>query len=334
MRTRIDRRHALGVLAGSVGGVSALVRSTRADAQATQSPRQLRLVVPFPPGGPTDAAARIVAEALRSSEGAAVVVENKPGGAGTIGTRFVRDAAPDGYTLVLGNNQTHATAPYLIKDAGYDPVADFTPIAGIGSFPHVLVVRADHPAKHAVELVAAAKTAPGKVTYGSTGSGSGSHLAMELFASVAGVRLLHVPYQGAAQMVADLVAGRIDSASAILPSVSSLIEAGSVRAVAVATPTRLRQWQSIPTLAELGFRDCEAESWIALFGPRGVPAARSSALQRALDEHLFGHTQREQHLQRLGIDVRPKPSDLLAEYQQKEIARWRQVIEAIGLSPG
>lgn len=303
-----------------------------ARAQTAPAARQVRLVVPFPPGGPTDAAGRLVGEGLREGDGPAAIVENKPGGAGTIGARLVRDAAPDGTTVVLGNNQTHATAPFLIKDAGYDPVADFTPIGAVGAFPHVLVVRTDLGAGTLAELIALAKARPGALNYGSTGIGSGSHLAMELLSARAGLRLQHVPYQGAAQMAGDIAAKRLDLSLAILPSVLPQIAAGGMTALAVASARRLGRLADVPTLKEAGVEGAESESWLALFGPKGVPAARVAALQAQLAARL-GQADVQQRLAGLGITVSEARPAHLAETHPREVQRWREIIQSLGLKP-
>lgn len=324
----VARRQVLALVAGAVSVVPATTRT------AAQLPaRQIRLVVPFPPGGPTDAAARIVAEALRSSDGPPVLVENKAGAAGTIGARQVRDAPPDGRTLLIGNNQTHATAPFLIKDAGYDPVDDFTPIGAIGSFAHVLVVRKDLAATTFAELAALAEAKPGRVTYGSTGVGSGSHLAMEMLAARASLQLQHVPYQGAAQMVGDIAAGRLDASLAILPSVLPLVEAGAMRALVVAGAERVPALDRVPTLSEMGLGGAESESWLALFGPKGMPDERVRRIEEMLARNDRGGIEMGRRLRALGIEPVRRPAEHFRVYHRSEIDRWRRTIETLGLKP-
>ena len=208
----LTRRRALGLLAGA-----ALVAT--AAAADTYPSRVIKMVVPYPPGGPTDVIARIVAEELGKSFGQNVIVENLAGAAGAIGTRTVAKAEADGYTLIFGNNQTHGNNMFLLANPGYDAIKDFAPLAGAGAFEHVFVTSNQLPAKAIPDLVALAKKEPGKLNYGSTGLGSGSHLATELFMVRTGARMTHVPFRGAAPLVQELIAGRIDVSNSTLPSV-------------------------------------------------------------------------------------------------------------------
>ncbi|MGH6814485.1 MAG: Bug family tripartite tricarboxylate transporter substrate binding protein [Hyphomicrobiaceae bacterium] len=212
--------------------------------------KPIRIVVPYPPGGPTDALARILAQDLEISNGWTVIVDNRAGASGAIGTREVARAEPDGHVLVLGNNQTHATNALLMKEPGYDPAADFAPLAGLADLQHALVVRKDLPVKSVSDLIALAQKEPGKLNYGSTGNGSGSHLAMDLFKTRTGTKMQHVPFRGAAPMAFEIVAGRIDVAFATLPSVLGQIQGGEMRALAIASHGRAPQVPDVPLLKE------------------------------------------------------------------------------------
>jgi len=218
----LTRRHTLSLLAG------ALV-PTRARAQIFPT-RPVTIVVPYPAGGPTDAIARIVAQELAPALGQSVIVRNEAGASGAVGTRSVARAEPDGHTIVFGNNQTHGNNMFLLKELGYDAVADFAPLAGVGAFEHVFVVRKDLFAITINDLVEMARKEPGKLNYGSTGIGSGSHLATELFMTRTGIRMTHVPFRGAAPLVQELMGGRIDVSNSTLPSVLGQIRDTAGRA--------------------------------------------------------------------------------------------------------
>lgn len=292
----------------------------------------LRIILPFPPGGPTDAVTRILANELLHDLRRPVIVENKTGGSGTIGTRLALAGKPDGTTLLIGNNQTQATAHFLIRDAGYNPRTDLQPVSGIAGMNHVLVVRKGLGASGVSQLVARAKEAPGKLNYGSTGIGSGSHLGMELFMLRTGARMQHVPFGGAAQMVGEIAAERLDAALAILPAVVGLIEAKSLVALAVAAYERAPQLSAVPTLAQAGVADAEAESWLGLFVdarvPDGTVAQLGGLVRRALARPAV-----KARIEALGMSLSPRTSDEFRVFQAREIARWGEVIRAIGLQP-
>ena len=265
-QSMITRRTALGMAAG------ALLLPGGAQAQAFPS-QTIRIVVPYPPAGPTDALARIIAQELQAANGWTVIVDNKPGASGALGTREVAKAEPDGHTIGLGTNQTHATNAILLKDAGYDPLADFVPIAGLADLQHALVVRKELPAKTVGELVELAKKSPGTLNYGSTGAGSASHLAMELFKAKTGTDMVHVAFRGAGPMALEIVGGRIDVAFSTLPSVLGLIQSGDMRALAIASDNKAPQLPDVPLLKEQGVAGGEADAWLALFAPAKTPAA-------------------------------------------------------------
>ena len=214
----------------TLAGFAALAVPSRAYAQSFPS-RTITIVVPYPPGGPIDALARLIAQEVASDLGQSIVVENRPGGSGIIGTHAVARAEPDGHMLVLGTNQTHATNQSLIRNCPYDAVRDFTPVAGIAAMPHVLVVRKSLAAASVGEVVAMAKGKPGALTFGSMGNGSGAHLAGELFKTKAAIDMLHVPFKGLSPMLTELLADRIDLSIAPLPGlIGQQIEAATARA--------------------------------------------------------------------------------------------------------
>lgn len=299
----------------------------RADAQTVFPSKTVRIVVPYPPGGPTDALARIIANEIQGDLGQTVIVENKPGGAGSIGTRAVAKGEADGHVLVLGNNQTHVNNKFLVKDADYDPIKDFAPVAGLGDLQHILVVRNDLPAKNVQELIAYAKANQGKMNYGSTGIGSGSHLAMELFKSRTGTDMTHIPYTGAGPMAQEVMAGRIDLAFATLPSVLGQIKGNSMRALAVASTGRAPQLPEVATLKEQGVIDSEADSWLALFAPAATPEAARKKLSDAVRAALAKPAVAE-GVVKLGFALQVRDPAAFAAYHAAEMTKWEAVIKA------
>ena len=319
----MSRRTALGALAAAAAAPTAVL------AQAFPS-RQIRIVVPYPPGGPTDALARIVGAEMQAVLGQAVIVENRPGASGAIGSREVAKADADGHTLVLGNNQTHATNSFLLKEPGYDPLTDFTPVAGLADLQHVLVVKNDLGAGTVAELVAIAKKDPGKLNYGSTGLGSGSHLAMELFKARTGTQMQHVPFRGAAPMAQEIAAGRIDVAFATLPSVLGQIEGNLMKGIAVASLARAPQLPGIPLLKEQGVTEGEADSWLALFAPAKAPKEAVERLSDVVLKALARPAVVERAVGQ-GIAINVRRPEAFRAYQKAEIERWSAVAKAAGV---
>ncbi len=311
-------------LATALVAVAALV-PTVAVGQSFPS-KQIRIVVPYPAGGPTDALARIVAQELTETKGWTIIVENKPGASGAIGSRDVAKADPDGHTIVLGNNQTHATNSFLMKEPGYDPIADFTPIAGLADLQHALVVRKDLGVSTVAELIALAKRDPGKLNYGSTGNGSGSHLAMELFKTITGTEMRHIPFKGAAPMALEIVAGRIDVAFATLPSILGQVQGGEMKAIAIASSVRAPQLPEVKLLKEQGVVDGEADSWLALFAPAKTPtpvlATWSKAVINALAKPTIAASAVKQ-----GIAVNVRDPEAFKVYLGAELKKWAAVVK-------
>ena len=321
----LTRRSTLGLMAGAVFAPG-IARSQSFPSQV------ITLVVPYPAGGPTDAIARLVAQEMAGSIGQNVIVENRAGASGAVGTRAVAKAAPDGHTIIFGNNQTHGNNMFLLKEPGYDAVKDFAPLCGVGAFEHAFVVRNDLPAKSIAELVALAKADPGKLNYGSTGVGSGSHLAMELFMQRTGIKMTHVPFRGAAPLVQEIVGGRIDIANSTLPSVLSQIQAGSMRAIALASPERNPRAKDIPTLREQGVGNADADSWAAFFAPAATPAPVLETLSKSVMAAIAKPAVTEAIL-KLGFTLKVRDPATFKPYHQQEIATWKGIIEAAGVKP-
>ena len=304
--------------------------------------RQIRIVVPYPAGGPTDALARIIARELQAglsqssvgqpSSGQPVIVENKPGASGALGTREVARAEPDGHTLVLGTNQTHATNAFLLREPGYDPQKDFAPVAGVGDLQHALVVPKTLAAATVADLIALAKRDPGKLNCGSTGVGSASHLTLELFQTRTGTRMTHVPFRGAAPMALEIVAGRIDCAFATVPSVLGQIEGGEMRALALASDAPAPQLPTVPLLKQQGVTDSEGDAWLALFAPAATPGPVRARLEGIVVAAMARPDVRDAAI-RLGIAVNIRDGKAFASYLAAEMTKWREVVRVAGVKP-
>jgi tripartite-type tricarboxylate transporter receptor subunit TctC len=311
----------------TLAGMAALGFPSAAVAQGFPS-RSITVIVPYPPGGPVDALARLIAQEAAGDLNQPIVVENRPGGSGIIGAQAVARAEPDGHVLVLGTNQTHATNQSLIKNCPYDAVRDFAPVAGIAAMPHVLVVRESLALTSVGDVVAMAKAEPGTLTFGSTGNGSGAHLAGELFKTKAGIDMLHVPFKGLSPMLTELLADRIDISIAPLPGlIGQQIESGSVRALGLARAERVPQLASVPTFAESGVPGVEADAWSALFAPARTPAPVIERLYLAIATALSKDAVRAA-MAKQGIPAALKTSAEIAAMLPGEVAKWAAVIKA------
>jgi len=310
----------------TLGGLAAISLPLGAYAQAFPS-RTITIVVPYPPGGPIDSLARLIAQEAAADLKQPVVVENRPGASGIVGTGAVARAEPDGYTLILGTNQTHATNQSLIKSWTFDAVKDFSPVAGVAAMPHVLVVRKDFEAKSVGEVVAMAKAKPGALTFGSMGNGSGAHLAGELFRTKAGIDMLHVPYKGLAPMTTELLAGRVDLSIAPLPGlIAQQIASGNIRALGIASVKRTPQLDSVPTFAEGGVAGVEADAWSALFAPARTPGAVIEQLYNAVAAAVAKESVRA-NLARQGLPVALKTPAEMSAMLPAEVAKWAAVVK-------
>ncbi|PLC53976.1 ABC transporter substrate-binding protein [Pollutimonas nitritireducens] len=258
----------------SLRAVMALAASTVAfSAQAETYPtREITMVVIGPPGGATDQAARLVANRMSERLGKPVVVNNKPGAGGNIASEYVARSNPDGYTIMLGTQGTHAFNQYLYKDLRFDPAKDFVPVRGVLSLPSVLVANPSTPYTSVKELVDYAKKNPNKIASASAGMGTGTHLALALFNKVAGTETMHVPYKGSSFVITDLVGGRVDFAFDYPVGALQLIHSGKLRALAVAGANRFPLLPDVPTLAESGYPEAEFTTWFGLFFPANTPA--------------------------------------------------------------
>jgi tripartite-type tricarboxylate transporter receptor subunit TctC len=269
---------------GGLALVLAALIATAAHAQNYPS-RPIRLIVPFPPGGSTDILARALAQKITEGLGQAVVIDNRPGAGGSIGSEAAAKAAPDGYTLMMGHLGTLAVNPAIYKNLPYDPVKSFAPVALMAIVPSVLVVNPRVPATNASELIAYARANPGKLTYGSAGSGSTSHLTTEYFKLATGTDILHVPYKGIGPMLTDLISGQISIGINGAPAVMQYVNSGRLRALAVTGAKRLPSLPQIPTLDEAGVKGFDASGWYGIVAPAGTPGHRGETERRNPPHH-------------------------------------------------
>ena len=301
-----------------------VVAAASALAQGNYPDRPVRIIVPFPAGGPADALARIVGERLAQSLGKPFVVENKAGAGGNIGMEQGARAAPDGYTLTLAPVGNLTVAPALYAKLPYDPVKDFAPITVLAVVPNVLIVHPSVPAKTVAELVALAKAKPGSLNYASPGNGSIPHLAAELFKRVAGVDVVHVPFNGVAPATNAVLSGEVQMFFAQSSSALPQWRAGKVVALGVATRKRLASAPELPTIAEQGFPDFEATSWYGLVAPAGTPSSIVERLHGEIVRALALPEVRER-IAGLGAETVGNSPSEFAAMQKAEAARWIKI---------
>jgi tripartite-type tricarboxylate transporter receptor subunit TctC len=292
--------------------------------------RPIHLIVPFPAGSSSDIVARIVAQGLSERLGQQLVVENRPGASGNLGTEAVAHAAADGYTLGLANTSTLTLSPSLMAKPAYDPVKDFVPISMIGASPFVLTLYPDVPAKSVQELIALAKTKP--LTFASAGPATLANLAGVLFAKTAHIELTPVSYRGSGQEILDVVAGRVDMAFATIPPTLPLIRDGKVRAIAVTGPQRSAALAGVPTVAESGLPGYESVLWQALYAPTGTPAAIVTRLNTEVNAILHDSAAVDA-LAKLGVEAQPGTAQQLADRIAADLKKWHDVIVSAGIQP-
>ncbi len=301
-----------------------------AGAQAPAYPtKPIRIVVPFPPGGATDLLARDVAQKLTDAWGQSVIVDNRPGAGGNIGSELVAKAAPDGYTLEMGTVGTHAINASLYAKMPYDHVKDFVPIILVAGVPNVLVVNPSVPVNSVAELIAYAKANPGKLNFASSGAGTSIHLSGELFKVMAGVDVTHVPYKGSAPALQDLLGGQVQFMFDNLPPSLPHIKAGKLRALAVTSTTRAPALPDLPTMAESGLPGFEASSWFGLLAPAGTPPAIVAKINAEVAKWLATPEAREK-LAKQGANAAGGTSEDFAKHIAAETAKWAKVVKASG----
>jgi tripartite-type tricarboxylate transporter receptor subunit TctC len=295
----------------------------------TYPTKPIRLVVPFPPGGATDILARDVAQKLTEAWGQSVIVDNRPGAGGNIGSELVAKSAPDGYTLEMGTVGTHAINASLYAKMPYDHVKDFTPVILVAGVPNVLVVNPALPANSVAELIAYAKANPGKLNFASSGNGTSIHLSGELFKVMAGVQITHIPYKGSAPALQDLLAGQVQMMFDNLPPSLPQIKAGKLRALAVTSLARAPALPDVPTLAESGLPGFEASSWFGILAPAGTPAPIVAKLNAEIAKWLATPEAKEK-LSKQGANAAGGTPDDFAKHIATETAKWAKVVKDSG----
>jgi tripartite-type tricarboxylate transporter receptor subunit TctC len=292
--------------------------------------KPIRLIAPFAPGGALDLIARGVGAKLSESLGQPVVVENKAGASGAIGSELVAKSAPDGYTLLLGATTTHGINPaFNPKSLPYDAVKDFTPVSLVATIPHALIVNPKLGVNSVKDLVQLGKQR--SLNFGSAGNGSPHHLAAELFKSLSGIQAVHVPYKGSGPALADLMAGNIDFISVEYTAAEPYVKNGKLKALALATAKRV-PGIDLPTVAEAGYPGFEVTSWYAIFGPAGMPEAVTSKLSNEIHKAVTATDLRER-LQGLGTTPIGSSAEELAAFQRADIDRWTKVVKTANLKP-
>ena len=317
---RLRQRAALGALA--------LLLAAGAWAQAYPT-KPIRLVVPFPAAGTTDILAREVAQRLSVSFGQSVIVDNRPGAAGNIGSDLVAKSAPDGYTLLMGTVGTHAINPSLYTKMPYDHVKDFVPIVLVAGVPNVLEVTPSLPVNSVADLIKLAKDKPGQLNFASSGSGTSIHLSGELFKTMAGVDMMHVPYKGSAPAVTDLMGGQVQLMFDNLPSSLAQIKAGKLRAIAVTSAQRAPALPNVPTIAESGLPGFEASSWFGLLAPSGTPAAVVARINADVNQWLQTAEAKEKLLAQGAAPAGGTPEQFAAHIRA-ETEKWAKVVKVSG----
>ncbi len=303
---------------------------------SAQGTRPIRLIVPYPPGGPLDVVARLLANAVKDSLGP-VIVDNKPGAGGNLGADLAAKAAPDGHTIVMGAVATHAINPWLFSKLPYDPVRDFTPITRVAMVPNVLVMNAATAERlniHSLtDLVAHAKRHPGQLNYGSGGNGSAGHLAGEMFKTQAGLFIVHIPYAGGNPAQLGLLSGQVDLNFDNLASAAANIQAGRLKALAVTTASRTSAMPDLPTVAEagrsLGLGHFDVGTWFGLFGPSGLPPELLARLNKAFVDAL-GTAEVKARMAQLMAEPAPGTPAQFAAFVQAELAKYGPVVKASG----
>ena len=302
-------------------------------AQDWPSSRVITLIIPFAPGGGVDASGRIQAQRMGELLGQTIIVENVGAGAGTVGSQRVAKATPDGYTMLMGNTGTHAYSQGLRKNPPYNSVTDFAPVGLVTESPRILLARKDLPVNNLQEFVAYIKKNQDKMQFGSAGVGSGTHLPCELFNSVIGVKITHIPYQGAGPVMQDLIGGRIDYMCDTIQTGAAQASAGTVKGIAVMSPRRVPIIPTLATTGEQGLAGVEATVWNGFFFPKGTPEAIVRRMNKVMNTMIEEPAMRKR-LEELGLEILPpeqRTPEYLAKYLTEEVERWKKVVISAGI---
>jgi tripartite-type tricarboxylate transporter receptor subunit TctC len=292
--------------------------------------KPIRIVIAQAPGSATDVISRVVGNRLSESLGQPIVVEARPGAGGVVGTEVAARSSPDGYTLFMANNSTHGSNPALYTKLSYDAVNDFAPITFVASVPYVLVVDPSLPVNNVQELIALAKSRPGRMNYASAGNGSTHHFCGELLKSMSGIEMIHVPYKGSGPAIAGLLGGDVSLMFANVADIGSQIKGGKAKPLAVTTAQRSSMLPDVPTMAEAGLPEFEIQSWFGLLAPAGTPAPIVARLN-AETVKVLGRADVKATLAAQGLEVAPGSPEQFAAYIKSEIARFGKIAKAAGI---
>jgi tripartite-type tricarboxylate transporter receptor subunit TctC len=324
------RLFGLGAIAFAAAATMGIAPSD-ALAQAAYPSKPITIIVPFSAGGTTDILARVVGLHVGQTRGQPVIVDNRAGAGGNIGTQAVARASADGYTLLMGTVGTHAINQSLYKKLPFDPIKDFAPLSRVAMVPNLLVANPAQPYKNVKELIAYAKANPGKVNFASSGSGTSIHLSGELFKQMTGIDMQHVPYKGSAPAVADLIGGQTAIMFDNMPSVMPHVKAGKLRALAVTTARRSPALPDVPTIAESGVPGYDTSSWFGLLAPAGTPADVVARLNAAIAKALADPDVKTK-LAEQGAEPHPEKPEQFAAFIASETAKWGKVVKESGAS--
>lgn len=300
-------------------------------AQTGYPSKPLTIVVPFPPGGTTDILARQIAQHLSTEIGQSVIVENKAGAGGNVGSAFVAQAPADGHTLLMGTVGTHSINISLYKKLPFHPIKDFAPISRVASVPNLLVANPTQPFKTVKELISYAKANPGKISYASAGNGTSPHVTAELFKSMTNTYMVHIPYRGSGPALTDLLGNQVAINFENLPTVISHVRSGKLRAIAITTSQRSPALPEVPTIAEAGVPNFDASSWFGLFVPAATPAATQAQISRAISKVLDKPEYKTKVTELGGSPVNETPAQFAA-FINSEIQKWEKVVRVSGAS--
>jgi tripartite-type tricarboxylate transporter receptor subunit TctC len=323
-------KHKMKTLFATIAALAVAVVPMTSAAQAYPT-KPIRLVVAFPAGGSTDIIARLVAQRLGERLGQQVIVDNRGGAGGTIGTEIAARAAPDGHTLTMGTTSTHVIAPAAYAKVSYDPVKDFSPITLVASTPYLLVLHPGVKANNLKEFVALAKSQPGKMNFASAGTGSTTQLAMEMLKIAAGIDIVHVPYGGNGPAGTATLGGQVQALFGSMPAVLPHAQAGRLRPIAVGTATRSPALPNVPTVAESGYPGFEVSLWLGFFAPKGTPQPVLNRLQKELTEIASNAEMKAQFEKNGASSVTNTPAEMNA-LMKTELEKYSKVVKAAGVS--
>jgi len=314
-----------------VSCIAVAIASLAAHAQTPWPTKPVKMIVPFPAGGPTDVMTRSLADKLSTALGQPVVIDNKPGAGGTIGSDLVAKSAPDGYTLLMATGSTHSVGPYLGK-VPYDPQKDFTPVIYVGTATNILLVSPKLGVSNVRELIALAKQKPGELNYATSGIGSVAHLTSEMFAAMAGIKLTHVPYKGTQQSIADIASGQVAMLFDNVLTAKPHVDSGRLKGIAISSSKRSELVPDIPTVAESGLPGFESNNWFGIFGPANLPKPIVDRLNAEVNRIVKDPAIRER-FHTLGFETTGGSPQDLDNIMKSEAQKWSKVIRDANVKP-